>query len=114
MQKNRQTPKIANYVKKSPKIPQKPFRPKRLKNAVLRKREYLSENEIKQIQKSATQKSRHPLRDEAIILIMFRHGLRVSELVSLRWDQIVILPPFFRHIEEKHSAVEKNNYFQIH
>ena len=26
--------------------------------------------------------------DSALILIAYRHGLRVSELVSLRWDQI--------------------------
>jgi integrase len=28
------------------------------------------------------------LRDGAIILIMFRHGLRASELAALRWEQI--------------------------
>jgi type 1 fimbriae regulatory protein FimE len=31
---------------------------------------------------------RHGHRDATLILIAFRHGLRVSELVSLRWDQI--------------------------
>jgi type 1 fimbriae regulatory protein FimB/type 1 fimbriae regulatory protein FimE len=31
---------------------------------------------------------RHGHRDGTLILIAYRHGLRVSELISLRWDQI--------------------------
>ena len=31
---------------------------------------------------------RHQHRDRTLILIMFRHGLRVSEATDLRWDQI--------------------------
>jgi len=40
------------------------------------------------LRKAASHYGRHPLRDDAIILIMFRHGLRVSELTALRWDQV--------------------------
>lgn len=29
-----------------------------------------------------------PHRDAALVLIAYRHGLRVSELVALRWDQV--------------------------
>lgn len=31
---------------------------------------------------------RYGHRDATLILIAYRHGLRVSELVSLRWDQV--------------------------
>jgi len=31
---------------------------------------------------------RHGHRDSTLILIAFRHGLRVSELVALRWDMV--------------------------
>ena len=31
---------------------------------------------------------RHGHRDATLILISYRHGLRVSELVALRWDQV--------------------------
>src|SRR3989440_10176635 len=37
----------------------------------------------------ATRKSgRHRVRDAAIIVMMFRHGLRTAELVALRWQQV--------------------------
>src|ERR1039457_3682251 len=31
---------------------------------------------------------RHGARDRTLVLIAYRHGLRVSELVALRWDQV--------------------------
>ena len=31
---------------------------------------------------------RHGHRDATLILIAYRHGFRVSELIALRWDQI--------------------------
>lgn len=36
----------------------------------------------------AKKTSRHPLRDATMILVAYRHGLRVSELVDLTWDRI--------------------------
>ena len=32
--------------------------------------------------------NRHGHRDVTMILVAYRHGLRVSELVDLRWDQV--------------------------
>ena len=37
---------------------------------------------------SARKQGRHGYRDATMILIAYRHGLRVSELISLRWQQI--------------------------
>jgi type 1 fimbriae regulatory protein FimB/type 1 fimbriae regulatory protein FimE len=37
---------------------------------------------------SAARKGRYGHRDATLILLMARHGLRVSEAVDLEWDQI--------------------------
>lgn len=37
---------------------------------------------------AARRRGRHGQRDATLILLAYRHGLRVSELVALRWDQI--------------------------
>jgi len=37
---------------------------------------------------AAKQIGRHGHRDSTLILMMFRHGLRVSEAIALRWDQV--------------------------
>jgi type 1 fimbriae regulatory protein FimE len=62
--------------------------PKRLKNAEVRSREYLTEEEVTALQKAAKSTGRHGHRDATLILLAYRHGLRVSELVALRWDQV--------------------------
>lgn len=62
--------------------------PLRLKNADYRSREYLTEQEVEQLMEAAGRVGRHGHRDATLILLSYRHGLRVSELVSLRWDQV--------------------------
>lgn len=32
--------------------------------------------------------SRHEIRDRCLLLLMFRHGLRVSEVYSMKLDQV--------------------------
>jgi type 1 fimbriae regulatory protein FimB/type 1 fimbriae regulatory protein FimE len=59
----------------------------RAKNADYRKREYLTEAEI-DVLLTAAGNSRNPTRDRLLILMAFRHALRVSELVEVRWEQI--------------------------
>jgi len=59
----------------------------RLPNAELRTREHLTEAEVERLMEAA-KGNRHGHRDATMILTTYRHGLRVSELVDLRWDQI--------------------------
>jgi integrase len=61
--------------------------PTRRPNAEIRTREYLTEAEIERLLKAA-KSNRWGDRDATMILVAYRHGLRVSELVDLRWDQI--------------------------
>jgi len=61
--------------------------PRRLKNSDRRSREFLTPTEVEDLIDSAEKLGRHGHRDSTIILISYRHGLRVSELISLRWDQ---------------------------
>jgi integrase len=56
-------------------------------NSELRTREHLTEAEVERLMKAAG-KNRWGHRDATIILVAYRHGLRASELVDLRWDQI--------------------------
>jgi integrase len=52
-----------------------------------RPREYLTEPEIERLMDSARQ-NRWGHRDATAILLAYRHGLRASELVALRWDDV--------------------------
>ncbi len=61
--------------------------PRRRPNASYRTREHLTEAEIEKLIKAAGA-SRWGHRDATMILVAYRHGLRVSELVDLRWDQV--------------------------
>jgi integrase len=61
--------------------------PVRKPNAKLRTREYLTDAEVESLTEAA-KGNRYGHRDATMILVAYRHGLRVSELVDLRWDQI--------------------------
>ena len=52
-----------------------------------RPREYLTEREIEKLMDAAGG-NRRGHRDATAILLAYRHGLRASELVALRWDDI--------------------------
>src|SRR5262249_52991675 len=51
------------------------------------RRRYFTEAELARLI-SAARKGRYGQRDATLILLMARHGLRVSEAVDLEWDQI--------------------------
>jgi len=56
-------------------------------NEVYRVREHLTETEMDKLLK-ALKANRHGHRDWLIGLLIYRHGLRVSEACDLRWDDI--------------------------
>jgi integrase len=62
--------------------------PLRRKNSEIRSREYLTEDEVGRLATAAKSIGRHGHRDSTMIMLAFRHGLRVSELIAVRWDMI--------------------------
>ncbi len=61
--------------------------PRRRRNAEVRSREYLTAAEVDRLIKAAGE-NRNEHRDRTMVLIAYRHGLRASELVALRWDAV--------------------------
>ena len=72
-------------AKSKPKPRPTPPRKKKHEESV---RDYLRPDEVDAMVQAARQSGRHRVRDAAIILLMFRHGLRTAELVALRWQQV--------------------------
>jgi type 1 fimbriae regulatory protein FimB/type 1 fimbriae regulatory protein FimE len=52
------------------------------------RRQYLTEREVEQLCDAARKRGRYGHRDATMILLAYRHGLRVSELVALQWAQV--------------------------
>jgi integrase len=65
----------------------RPRLPRRQRNAEVRAREYLTDGEVARLIAAAS-KNRYGHRDATMVLLAYRHGLRVAELVTLRWDAI--------------------------
>jgi integrase len=61
--------------------------PLRRPNAELRTREHLTLAEVERLIEAAGA-NRAGARDGLMVLLAFRHGLRASEVVDLRWDQV--------------------------
>lgn len=62
--------------------------PPKQPNAARRSREHLTPAEIDRLIAAARLLGRHSHRDATMILLAYRHGLRVSELVGLRREQV--------------------------
>ena len=77
----------------------------RAKNTDYRQREYLTEAEVDKLV-AAAGKGRNPVRDRLLIMMAFRHALRVSELVDIRWQQIHLDTATDRHPprQERHAG----------
>ena len=62
--------------------------PRRVANLERRSREHLTPAEVERLIVAAGKIGRHGVRDGTLILLAYRHGLRVGELVALRWEQV--------------------------
>jgi type 1 fimbriae regulatory protein FimB/type 1 fimbriae regulatory protein FimE len=49
---------------------------------------YLTEAQVEALRRAVKDTSRNPHRDATLILVAYRHGLRVSELIDIRWDDV--------------------------
>lgn len=61
---------------------------KRPTNESLRSREYLLPDEVEKLLQAAKKMGRYGQRNYTLLLLMYRHGLRVSEAIALRWSQV--------------------------
>jgi integrase len=79
-------PKLALKIV-SPDVEKRKVTPRRPKNGDVRTREYLTEREVEQLIEGC-RGNRWPHRDQTMILLAFRHGLRASEVCDLQWTQV--------------------------
>ncbi|MGH8562731.1 MAG: tyrosine-type recombinase/integrase [Gammaproteobacteria bacterium] len=80
---------------KSRKSADKP-RPRPARRKTVR---FLTEPQIEELRRAVKKTSRHPVRDSTLILVGYRHGMRVSELADLRWENV--------HLERAEIWVER-------
>ena len=66
-------------------------------------REYLRPSEVKALMKAAKSVGRNRVRDAAMILLMFRHGLRTAELVALKWSRVDLTSGYLEVQRVKHG-----------
>ncbi len=60
--------------------------PRRQKDT--RPRKHLTPAEVSALLKAARKSGRYGLRDEALVMVCYTHGMRAAELVNLRWPAI--------------------------
>lgn len=79
--------------------PRKPFNKER------RTREFLTPEEIEKLIFVARHNGRYGHRNATMILMAYRHGLRVSELVALRWEQIDLTTGLL-HVQRRKNGID--------
>jgi len=77
----------ANLRLVKPSIQKRAVAPSRRPNREFRSREHLTETEVEKLI-GAAKGNRHGHRDATMVLVAYRHGLRASEAVDLRWEQL--------------------------
>jgi type 1 fimbriae regulatory protein FimE len=78
--------------------------PRRIKNTERRPREYLLPQEVEALMEAARKSGRHGHQDATLMLLAYRHGLRVSELVNLTWAQVDLVQGLLHVNRKKHGT----------
>jgi integrase len=97
-------------AKRTPKSPVSGTVPNRKANDALRTRSHLTEKEVDKILKVAKQ-GRYGSRDHLMVLMAFRHGLRVSELCDLQWADIDFKPGTL-HVRRLKGSKDSTHYLE--
>jgi type 1 fimbriae regulatory protein FimE len=66
----------------------------------------LTPDEVDKVLQVSVKLGRHGPRDRTLILLAYRHGWRVSELVALRWDQVDLKAGLARRAAEERHRVD--------
>lgn len=74
-------------------------------NCDKRDREFLTPAEVDLLIEAAKKKGRHGHRDATMILLAYRHGLRVCELIALRWHHIDLTSGLIQ-ITRRHNGLD--------
>ncbi len=82
--------------------------PRKCPNAQRRSREFLTPAEVERLAEAAQGVGRHGHRDGTMILIAYRHALRVSELTALRWDQVDLTQGLL-HVRRRKNGTPSNH-----
>ncbi len=78
-------------------------------------RKFLREDEVRKLIKAAGNVGRCRHRDATLILIMFRHGLRISEAINLIWEQIDLKAKrlFVRRLKNGKPSIHELNSHEV-
>jgi type 1 fimbriae regulatory protein FimB/type 1 fimbriae regulatory protein FimE len=82
--------------------------PKSIPNRARRSREYLTPDEVEKLIRAAGRVGRNRHRDATLLFVAYRHGLRVGELVSLRWDQVDFNEALLRVVRLKNGTASNH------
>jgi len=76
--------------------------PRKVRNTERRSREFLTPAEVESLIHAAEKLGRTGTGDATMIMIAYRHALRVSELVSLRWTRLTL--PGLLHVRRRKNG----------
>jgi type 1 fimbriae regulatory protein FimB/type 1 fimbriae regulatory protein FimE len=71
----------------------------------LRDREHLTPHEVESVIAAARKEGRYGYRDATMILLSYRHGLRISELLALQWGQIDLRQGHL-HVKRRKNGID--------